>query len=125
MSARLNLPVTVTKVVAGLRAGCLPLQIELGRFTQPKTALDQRICLICNQETETEEHFLRLVRCKTLEESIKRLLDTVTKDLSAPILSRKTLCHTILNPQVSLYQICKSILYNLYVTHNNLLYCQT
>jgi len=76
---RLNLPVTVRRVVAGLRAGCLPLQIELGRFTQPKTPLDQRICLICDQETETEEHFL--VCCKPLEESRKCLLDTVTKDL--------------------------------------------
>ena len=33
---RLNLPATV-RVVAGLRAGCLHLQIELGCFTQPKT----------------------------------------------------------------------------------------
>ena len=28
---RLNLPVTVRRVVAGLRAGCLPLQIEVLR----------------------------------------------------------------------------------------------
>ena len=30
-------PVDVRRVMAGLRAGCLPLQVELGQFSQPKT----------------------------------------------------------------------------------------
>ena len=33
---RASLPVGVRRVVAGLRAGCLPLQVELGRYTSPK-----------------------------------------------------------------------------------------
>ena len=35
---RASLPVDVRRVVAGLRAGCLPLQVELGRYTSPKNS---------------------------------------------------------------------------------------
>ena len=34
--ARANLPVCIQRVLAGLRTGCLPLQVELGRYTSPK-----------------------------------------------------------------------------------------
>ena len=42
---RASLPVGVRRVVAGLRAGCLPLQVELGRYTSPKTPLSRHTYL--------------------------------------------------------------------------------
>ena len=41
---RAHIPVAAQRVLAGLRAGCPLLQIELGRFTCPKTPYQQRMC---------------------------------------------------------------------------------
>ena len=46
--ARANLPVSIRRVLAGLRAGCLLLQVELGRYSSK----------MCNLEVEDQEHFL-------------------------------------------------------------------
>ena len=72
---RASLPVGVRRVVAGLRAGCLPLQIELGRYTSPKTPLNQRTCKLCNSGTEDQEHFLLL--CPSLHEPRATLFTTL------------------------------------------------
>lgn len=45
-------------VLAGLKAGCFPLQTELGSYTSPKTPLNMCICKLCNDVTEDLEHFL-------------------------------------------------------------------
>ena len=45
---RASLSVGVRRVLAGLWAGCLPLQIELGCYTSPKTLLNMHICKLCN-----------------------------------------------------------------------------
>ncbi len=43
--------------LAQLRNGILPLQLEVGRWTNK--AVEDRLCLICNNDTvEDEEHFL-------------------------------------------------------------------
>ena len=55
---RASLSVGVRRVLAKLRAGCLPLQIELGCYTSPKTPLNMHICKLCNDGTEDQEHFL-------------------------------------------------------------------
>ena len=60
---RASLPVGVRRVVAGLRARCLPLQVELGRYTSPETPLSRCICKLCNNGVE---HFLLL--CPSLIE---------------------------------------------------------
>ena len=118
---KLNLPVKVRRVVAGLRAGCLPLQIELGRYTQPKTPLKERICPVCTEEVQSQEHFL--VRCEPLRESRNKLLDVVCKDKDPSIYSDQALCHSTLNPQTLIYKTCKAI-YSLYVARCNLIYTQ-
>ena len=48
--ARANLPVRTRRVLAGLRAGCLPLQVELGRYSCPKTPFNERLCKMCMQQ---------------------------------------------------------------------------
>ena len=53
----MNLERNQRSVLAQLRAGILPLQIELGRFTNIKLA--DRICQLCNtQSIEDEYRFL-------------------------------------------------------------------
>ena len=46
------------RAIAQLRCGCLPLELETGHYRTPKTPLSQRICQLCNLETEDETHFL-------------------------------------------------------------------
>ena len=62
--ARANLPVSIRRVLAGLRAGCLLLQVELGRYSSPKTPFNERLCKMCNLEVEDQEHFL--LHCPSL-----------------------------------------------------------
>ena len=46
-------------ILAKLRCGTLPLEIELGRFTRPVTPLQNRICKHCNlTAVEDECHFV-------------------------------------------------------------------
>ena len=51
-----HLPVNVQRVVAGLRMGCLPLEVETGRYTG--TPYEQKICKLCRSAPEDQEHFL-------------------------------------------------------------------
>ena len=47
------------RVLSNFRSGCLPLAIETGRWTKPKTPLNERKCNFCNQNAiENETHFL-------------------------------------------------------------------
>ena len=53
----LNLKKQIRSVITQLRAGCLPIEIELGRYqTIPR---DQRLCKQCTQNhIENELHFI-------------------------------------------------------------------
>jgi hypothetical protein len=54
-----NIPQSYKRVLAKLRTGSLPLEIELGRFNKPKTLLNDRICKLCDLNVvESEIHFL-------------------------------------------------------------------
>ena len=45
--------------MASLRAGCLPLAVETGRYQIPKVPLGERVCKLCNNDkVETEIHFV-------------------------------------------------------------------
>ena len=58
------------RVIAGLRTGCLPLAVEVGRYTS--IPFDQRTCQVCaGGEVEDQAHFL-LDCCK---------LNIIRKDL--------------------------------------------
>ena len=60
--------VTLSKrrIVTQLRCGCLPLEVELGRYRSPKPPASERICQLCQSETGDELHFL--LKCPTLNE---------------------------------------------------------
>ena len=70
---------TQRRQIAKLRLGCLPLQIELGRYLIPKQPENQRFCKICsnsnlnennlneNSLIESEYHFLFVCRAYNFE----------------------------------------------------------
>ena len=45
-------------IITMLRCGCLPLEVETGRYRTPKTPLLQRTCEICAKGIGDEIHFL-------------------------------------------------------------------
>ena len=63
--------------MAALRMGCLPLEVETGRFGCAARPLQQRLCKLCSTDIENEEHFL--LHCHALKEERKDLIDAMCK----------------------------------------------
>ena len=117
---RVGLSVDVRQVMAGLRAGCLPLQVELGRYTLPKTPYKLRICKLCNKEVENTGTFL--IRYSLLEEVRKKLFDcTLVHNPNFLLIPDQAKCLTLFDPKNSIYSVCK-LIFSMYVLRNNLLY---
>ena len=58
------------RVMAGLRVGCLPLAVEVGRYTG--TPYSERVCRLCDcGDVEDQHHFL--IICHTLSSSRQNL----------------------------------------------------
>ena len=52
---KLNMSRNQRKVLAKFRSCNLPLEIEKGRYTRPKTPLNDRICKFCKSKTTEDE----------------------------------------------------------------------
>ena len=64
--------------LARLRHGVLPLAIETGRYSKPKTPLEQRLCKLCTANTiESEVHFL--IQCPLYQDQRVLLIEYATK----------------------------------------------
>ena len=67
--AESHVKLNITKIKRSLacqfRLGVLPLQVELGRFTN--TPRNRRICTLCKAKVEDEIHFL--FKCSNLQET--------------------------------------------------------
>ena len=63
--------------MAALRMGCLPLEVETGRFGCAARPLQQRLCKLCSTDIENEEHFL--LHCHALKDERKDLIDAMCK----------------------------------------------
>ena len=61
-----SMSVNKKRFLTQLRCGCLPLEVELGRYRSPKLPLKDRICTVCSRETGDEIHFL--TTCEQLKE---------------------------------------------------------
>jgi hypothetical protein len=102
--------------LAKFRAGVAPIRLETGRYEGLE--VDDRICPICKNETESEEHVITRCpsynvprhilynACAQLCDNFKNLTDSkkLCFILSSPdicILSAKT-CHTILQQRRTL-----------------------
>ena len=95
--AKLNLPVHIRRVMAGLRMGSLPLQIETGRYTNTPAA--NRICKLCHLEIEDQYHFLLI--CPLLRQEILHLFNAIAKlDSNANFM--------VMNPSEKLYYLLNS-----------------
>ena len=70
-----HLPVNVQRVVAGLRMGCLPLEVETGRYIG--TLYYQRICKLCKNALEDQKHFLLI--CPALADLRNTLFNKVSR----------------------------------------------
>ena len=110
---RASLSVGVWRVLTRLRAGCLPLQIELGHYTSRKKPLNMRICKLCNDGTEDQEHFL--FHCRALTEPRNDFfcrVQTLNPDsLSYTLLNK---CQHLLCPQQHIHCIAHGI-YSVYI----------
>lgn len=120
--AKAHVPLAARRVLAGLRAGCLPLQVELGRFTCPKTPYKQRLCKMCGEALEDQTHFLLM--CPKLRESRVQLFNSVTEKyptfMSDPTPKKLSV---LLHPQEHIYCIIMGI-YNLYTCRQKQIFNQ-
>ena len=58
-----NVPLSWRKLYCSFRISCHDLEIERGRYIRPYVKPDKRVCKLCLQEAETEEHFI--TKCHT------------------------------------------------------------
>ena len=107
------------RILTQLRCGCLPLQIELGRYRSPKPPTEERLCQLCSSAPEDEPHFL--LRCPKLDDHRPSLL-TVMADAREdfPTLSDE-------DKSVAILDLCAShpgvsnLIYSMYIQRCNLL----
>jgi len=107
------------RVLAGLRASCLPLKIELGRFMCPNTPYDQWTCKMCSQAPE--DRTLLLIRPALPEVRVK-LFKAISGKFPTFILdSIPNKLATLLYPQNCIFCITMSI-YELYIARQKLVF---
>ena len=64
--------------MASLRAGCLPLGVETGRYRIPKVPLERRVCQVCNSDLVEDEFHFDMV-CNKPEHESNKLLHYITQ----------------------------------------------
>ena len=109
-------------VMASLRAGCLPLGIETGRYRTPKVPLEQRVCLVCNSgHVEDEFHFV-IICCKLNEIRYKMFNDITLVDHAFMHLSLfDKFLYILSNESISQHHIAR-YLYKMFKLRSSLLY---
>ena len=108
-------------VLASLRAGCLPMAVETGRYRSPKVPLAERLCNVCSEgAVEDELHFVTY--CKPLSTE-RQVLFLKLADLNSDFLSLSNFdklifimhaedCTTIIARGLyKMYQLRMSLLY--------------
>ena len=107
------------RVITQLRTGCLPLEVELGRYRSPKTPLADRLCQLCKRGVGDEPYLL--LDCSVLSEHTAQLQHMMTRKVEAFIeLSRLEKVRRILSLCGSDHDVGK-LVYHLVITRANLL----
>ena len=108
--------------MASLRAGCLPLGVETGRYRIPKVPLERRVCQVCNSDlVEDEFHFIMV--CNKLELERNKLLYYITqKDLSFMHLNPFNKFLYILSNESYCQNLIAKSLYKMFKLRSSLLY---
>ena len=66
------------RTITMLRCGCLPLEVETGRYRSPKTPISSRTCQLCNDGSIGDEvHFLNC--CRPLHKLRAKLYQAVSE----------------------------------------------
>ena len=67
------------QTLTNLRTGSNNLRIETGRWTRPREAIEDRLCMECmNGSVEDEKHFL--IECKTYDDLRERMFRQIEID---------------------------------------------
>ena len=108
----------VRRVIAGLRLGCLPLAVEVGRYTG--TPYIERVCRLCGTgEVEDQNHFL--INCPSLSHIRQKLFmhcNSILRSFSQESSFNKCKCllcnadGTAMFLIYQMYQLRQSVLYN-------------
>ena len=107
------------RVITQLHCGCLPLEIELGRYRSPKQPLSERTCLLCHLEVGDEPHFLLV--CPELSVHREALIEAMESNVdSFSLLSVKEKTEAILRSCVSSPAVSNSV-YHMYRQRCNML----
>ena len=64
------------RIITQLRCGCLPLEIETGRYRSPKQPLSERRCQLCQSDVGDELHFL--LKCPSLSTTREPMLEAIS-----------------------------------------------
>ena len=91
------------RTITMLRCGCLPLEVETGRYRTPKTPLQQRICQLC--ENHCPSH------CSEYSSTKQPHTSSMLIFIHSPLTRRLSLSYSYAwSPllQVNLYMICLS-----------------
>ena len=110
------------RIITMLRCGCLPLEVETGRYRAPKTPLLQRTCEICGNGIGDETHFLNY--CQPLTalrlQLYKAASDACDFNFYALSPEQKTLQMLNLCAKVC---IVKDLIYDMFILCKSLLDC--
>ena len=98
--ARANLSVSTQRVLAGLRAGCLPLQVELGRYSCPKLPSMRDLAKCATRRLKIKSTFCYTVPVSESHElrfGLRYLSATQTSSLmtAGQFASHALHCHTL------------------------------
>ena len=63
------------RIITQLRCGCLPLEIETGRYRSPKQPMSERRCQLCQLDVGDETHFL--LKCPSLSSIREPMVEAI------------------------------------------------
>ena len=114
------IPADWRRVMAALRMGCLPLEVETSRFGCAARPLQQRVCKLCSTDVENEEHFL--LHCHALKEERKDLFNAMCKTEGNKFLCLNATTKVLLILKLAQQprQICK-LVFSMYSKRRSLL----
>ena len=107
-----------------LRCGCLPLEVETGRYRSPKTPISSRTCQLCNDGSIGDEvHFLN--SCRPLHRLRTKLFQAASETYDQEAF------YTLPPEQktVLLMQLCSvnpaiaKIIYDIFLVRKSLIQC--
>ena len=113
------------RTITMLRCGCLPLEVETGRYRSPKTPISSRTCQLCNDGSIGDEvHFLN--SCRPLHKLRAKLFQAASETYD-----HKEAFYTLPHEQktILLMQLCSvnpaiaKIIYDMFLVRKSLIHC--